>query len=259
MSVLQQQFMQLIDACDINDSDNDLLALLGVPAQASAVVMPDDGLAFTLPALPQAKQKRQSKAVPWVALALMSVLCVVILGGAAMTALSANSARAVAGLRVFHVTSNSMAPTANSNGNVQSGWMRAGDAIIVRNVEPQHIAVGNVITVDRGTQQDPLTHRVMAILENFDDPSGLGFITQGDANRSPDPHVGGSQVMGVTALRIPLAGHVLGFVHENLAVSIGLSALVLLGFIPLFVILLNNGKKKNASESLAQNGAEGQI
>ena len=117
MSVLQQQFMQLIDACDINDSDNDLLALLGVPAQASAVVMPDDGLAFTLPALPQAKQKRQSKAVPWVALALMSVLCVVILGGAAMTALSANSARAVAGLRVFHVTSNSMAPTANSNGN----------------------------------------------------------------------------------------------------------------------------------------------
>ncbi|MCL2446118.1 MAG: signal peptidase I [Oscillospiraceae bacterium] len=252
MSVLQQQFMQLIDACDINDSDNDLLALLGMPAQAPAVPVDDDDLAFALPAS-QAKPKRQakSKSLPWIALALMSVLCVIMLSGAALTALSADSSRAVAGLRVFHVTSNSMAPTANSSGNTQPGWMRAGDAIIVRDIAPEQVHVGHVVTIDRGTQQDPLTHRVMAILENFDDPSGLGFITQGDANRSPDPHVGGSRVMGVTALRIPYAGHVLGFVHENLAMSIFLCALVLLGFIPLFVILLNQGKKeKNLPEDV---------
>lgn len=247
MSALQQQFMQLIDACDINDSDNDLLALLGVAAQPVAAA--NDDLTFALPALAQAKPKKQFKAMPWIALALMSLLCVVILGGAAMTALSANSARAVAGLRVIYVTSNSMAPAAN--GNAQPGWMREGDAIIVRNIAPERISVGDVVTIDRGSQQYPLTHRVMAILENFDDPTGLGFITQGDANRSPDPHVGASQVMGVTALRLPYVGHVLSFVHENLAVSIGLSALVLFGFIPLFVLLHKGKKKEKQGDDIA--------
>ncbi|MCL2195621.1 MAG: signal peptidase I [Oscillospiraceae bacterium] len=250
MSVLQQQFMQLIDACgDIDDSDGELLALLGVPAQSS-----DDEPSDLPAASATTRLKPRSKALPWVALALMAVLCVVILGGAAMTALSADHSRAVAGLRVFHVTSNSMAPS--SNGEAQPGWMRQGDAVIVRAIAPERINVGDVVAIDRGAQQPVLTHRVMAVLENFSDPSGLGFITQGDANRNPDPHAGGSQVLGVTALRIPFVGHALNAVHENLAVSVVLGALGLLGGVALIVRLFYRGKgEKNTTDNRCRDNA----
>jgi len=235
-----QQLLTLIDECELDDSDNDLLALLGMPV--------DEPLRFALPVLPQAKKQR-SKALPWVALALMTVLCVVMLSGAALVALSRDGGRAVAGLRVLNVTSNSMAPTTNTDGNILPGWFRQNDAIIVRETTAANVQVNDVVTIDRGPNQLPLTHRVRAILENFNDPTGLGFITQGDANRSPDPNVGGSQIIGVTVFRVPYAGHVLGFVQENLVASIAACAGI---FLLLLVVVIATfaGKKKGAVELL---------
>ncbi len=76
--------------------------------------------------------------------------------------------------KVDAVLSGSMEPT-----------IPVGSIVLLRPVDADQVAVGDVITFHRPDRPDELvTHRMVGI---EDDATGRAFITQGDANPAPDP------------------------------------------------------------------------
>ncbi|MEF8808368.1 signal peptidase I [Natronomonas sp.] len=105
-----------------------------------------------------------------------------------------------------------------------------GDVVIVADRDPATIRTGDVITFTRGTSEIPVTHRVTAVL---DEPGGLAFETQGDANDGPDASpVQATSVVGTVILTIPYIGYVVQFTNS----PYGFVALVVL---PLGLFVVN--------------------
>lgn len=81
-----------------------------------------------------------------------------------------------------------------------------GDAVIVSESSPEQIAVDDVITFTRGSQETPVTHRVIGIEST---PSGLLFETKGDNNPEADASpVPEANVLGTVTLTIPYIGYI---------------------------------------------------
>ena len=125
----------------------------------------------------------------------------------------------VGGDQGYVVLSGSMEPTASP-----------GDAIIVEEVNPSRIEVGDVIAYRTEGKDIPTTHRVVNVLETSDG-SSLEFITQGDANEDTDAQpIQASQVEGrILSLHghllvIPYIGHVILYIET----PIGFGTLVVL-------------------------------
>lgn len=116
---------------------------------------------------------------------------------------------------------------------VLSGSMKpaleTGDIVFVEPATPAEVKVGDILTFRReGTKKSLITHRVMAI-EVTD--KGREFTTQGDANTSPDnATVKEAQVIGIVNHRVPQAGRVVDFLHDqtNYYVFIGIPAALLI-------------------------------
>ncbi len=90
-------------------------------------------------------------------------------------------------------------------------YMAAGDVVIVDEVDPEGVAVGDVITYSRDGGRSTTTHRVVGFVET--DADGRTIQTKGDANPTQDPYlVRRSQVVGEVAYVIPYIGYVVGFV-----------------------------------------------
>lgn len=105
----------------------------------------------------------------------------------------------------YVVTSGSMEPAIGT-----------GDVILVSNVSPSQIGVGDVITFASGGD-DRTTHRVIDVVE---EDGQLAFQTKGDNNEDPDASpVSADQVegkvvsLGGVALSIPFMGHVIVFAN----------------------------------------------
>jgi signal peptidase len=76
--------------------------------------------------------------------------------------------------QTFYVFGRSMEPT-----------IPLGSMVVLQPITFDQIKVGDVITVERPDAPGALvTHRV---IDTEETPEGLGFITQGDANATPDP------------------------------------------------------------------------
>jgi len=117
----------------------------------------------------------------------------------------------------YVVLSGSMEPT-----------ISAGDAVVVRDVEPSSIESGAVITYVRSEGSTPITHRVVEVLDGED---GLAFRTKGDANEDHDPEpVPAERVTGEVWFAIPYLGHVVMFANTptGFAVMVGLPVVALL-------------------------------
>lgn len=96
-----------------------------------------------------------------------------------------------------------------------------GDVVIVERVPATAIAVGDVITYERGANAVPTTHRVMEVTAVDGTRS---FVTKGDANEDIDPGVvSAPSVLGRVAFTIPLIGYVVQFANS----TVGLVALLL--------------------------------
>jgi signal peptidase len=80
--------------------------------------------------------------------------------------------------------------------------MEVGDVVIILETSPEEINVGDVIAFSR--EESTVIHRVVDIT---DTESGRAFITQGDANKSPDsdPVVSG-QILGRVIYTVPKVG-----------------------------------------------------
>lgn len=99
----------------------------------------------------------------WVAAAL-GLLCAVL---AALTSFL--------GFQVMLFSSGSMDPT-----------IPVGSAALVSSVEAADVEVGDIVTVDRGAGELPVTHRVVSIAP-ADSPDARLLTLRGDANDQDDP------------------------------------------------------------------------
>lgn len=111
----------------------------------------------------------------------------------------------------YVVLSNSMEPS-----------ISPGDAVIVGDVAPEDVQVGDVITFRREADQPPVTHRVTEVIEA---DGTHRFRTKGDNNEDADPWtVGTDALIGKVWVTIPLIGHVVQFGNSpaGAAVLVGL-------------------------------------
>jgi len=102
-----------------------------------------------------------------------------------------------------------------------------GAAIVIRQVPPEALAVGDVVTLHAGEKNALFTHR---IIEVFDRPDGRWIRTQGDANATPDPTlIHASAVVGRTELAIPFAGFLLALlsIPSGVLFLVGVAATLL--------------------------------
>ena len=150
---------------------------------------------------------------------IYGIIISIFLAVAVLLAILLVGVRAV-GVTPYTVLSGSMSPT-----------YPAGAIVYVRKVEPLDLKVRDVITYKKedGTV---VTHRIIEILEDENNPSAVRFRVQGDANNTPDGDpVDGSDVLGKVSFGIPLLGYVANFIQSpygsvyTIAIGLGLVGL----------------------------------
>jgi signal peptidase len=105
-----------------------------------------------------------------------------------------NKAASVMGYKPLTVLSGSMSP-----------FLEPGDMIVTRQIKPENIQVGDVITY-RMDEKTLATHRVVEVIH---EGGRLAFRTRGDANNTEDPElVSQDRVIGSMAFKIPRAGYI---------------------------------------------------
>lgn len=128
------------------------------------------------------------------------------------------------GLQPFVVLSGSMRPT-----------YEVGSLIYVKSVDYKELKVGDPITY-MISQDTVVTHRIIEVLVDEEDPNTIRYFTQGDANDTPDgSSVHYKNVIGKPVFSIPYLGYVSDYIQnppgKYIAVAGG-ALLVLLVFLP---------------------------
>ena len=128
------------------------------------------------------------------------------------------------GLKPYAVLSGSMEPT-----------YHVGSLIYVKEVDHRQLEVGDPITY-MSSRNRVITHRIVGILQDAEDPQTLRYITQGDANDVPDAAaVRSENVIGKPVFTVPYLGYVSGFIRSSLGKCVTVAAgalLILLLFLP---------------------------
>ena len=140
------------------------------------------------------------------------------------------------GLQPFVVLSGSMRPT-----------YEVGSLIYVKSVDYKDLKVGDPITY-MISQDTVVTHRIIEILIDEEDPDTIRYFTQGDANEQPDgASVHYKNIIGKPIFSIPYLGYVSDYIQnppgKYVAISGG-AILILLVFLP--DIFTDEDKKKKA-------------
>ena len=102
---------------------------------------------------------------------------------------------------------------------VMSGSMQneipKGSFILVKNVDPRALNVGDTVTYmrDRNTS---ITHKIVDIYENYGNSGARGFQTKGVNNANPDSDVVyEANIVGKVVFTLPVAGAVMLFLASN--------------------------------------------
>ncbi len=161
-------------------------------------------------------------------LVIFVVICAIFLMGSRLL-----------GFRVFTVVSGSMEPKYNT-----------GDLIYVKEVDPESVKVGDVITFVVNEDLVVATHRVIRI-----DQENRRFYTKGDANELEDTSpVHFNNLIGAPKFSVPLLGYVSTFVQNPPGMYIAIAAAVLL---IAAVFLPDLFKKKENAEAEDQRNGDG--
>lgn len=92
-----------------------------------------------------------------------------------------------------------------------SPTIKVGGLIIVKEVSPQNIQEGDVITFRSSSTDNVTTHRVIDI----ENANGIKFVTKGDANNVQDPNpIDSSFLVGKVVKFIPYLGAVAMFIQK---------------------------------------------
>lgn len=145
------------------------------------------------------------------------------------------------GLQPFVVLSGSMRPT-----------YEVGSLIYVKSVDYKELKVGDPITYML-SQDTVVTHRIIEVLPDPEDPDTLRYFTQGDANDIPDStSVHYKNIIGKPVFSIPYLGYVSDYIQNPPGKYISIAGgalLVLLVFLPdLFEDEDKDKKKKSAQK-----------
>jgi len=110
-------------------------------------------------------------------------------------------------------------------------YIRDGDLIINRPVDPQDVRIGDIITFEHALDSalPPLiTHRVLRIYMDMRDGSRV-FVAQGDNTDIEDRPVTGDAIVGRLVFVVPRVGAVQQWINGNLlAAAVCISAVFLL-------------------------------
>ena len=128
------------------------------------------------------------------------------------------------GLKPFVVLSGSMEPT-----------YHVGSLIYVKSVDYRQLQAGDPITY-MISQDTVVTHRIIEVLVDEEDPDTIRYFTQGDANDVPDgSSVHYKNIIGKPVFSIPYLGYVSNYIQnppgKYLAISAG-ALLIFLVFLP---------------------------
>lgn len=128
------------------------------------------------------------------------------------------------GLQPFVVLSGSMEPT-----------YHVGSLVYVKSVDYKQLWVGDPITymLDEDTV---VTHRIIEVLVDEEDPDTIRYFTQGDANDVPDgTSVHYKNIIGKPVFSIPYLGYVSNYIQKPPGMYVAIAAgavLILLVFLP---------------------------
>lgn len=128
------------------------------------------------------------------------------------------------GLHPYVVLSGSMEPT-----------YHVGSLIYVKPTDYKTLQAGDAITymMDEHTV---VTHRIIEVLVDEEDPDVLRYFTQGDANAQPDgTSVHYKNILGKPVFTIPYLGYVSHFIQNPPGTYVAISAaalMILLVFLP---------------------------
>ena len=141
------------------------------------------------------------------------------------------------GLEPYVVLSGSMEPT-----------YHVGSLIYVKSVDYKELKVGDPITY-MISQDTVVTHRIIEVLVDEEDPNTIRYFTQGDANAQPDgTSVHYKNIIGKPVFSIPYLGYVSNYIQnppgKYVAISGG-AILILLVFLP---DIFTDGNKKKKSD-----------
>jgi signal peptidase len=102
-----------------------------------------------------------------------------------------------------------------------------GSLIAVKAVDPETLKEGDDITFIR-SDNNKITHRIVGIIEYYDETGGRGFVTKGLENPEADREVAHeANVIGIVAGSVPELGFALSYMSSNLPVSIAIFAAVI--------------------------------
>lgn len=122
------------------------------------------------------------------------------------------------GHRIYIVETGSMLPE-----------LKIDSMIIVRELGPEKINIGDIITYYGHSGENKITHRVVAIENN-----GEYFITRGDANNVDDPlPVTEENLIGKVSFHIPYVGLLFKFITNKVILAIIISITIFSIIIPI--------------------------
>lgn len=128
------------------------------------------------------------------------------------------------GLKPFVVLSGSMEPT-----------YHVGSLIYVKSVDYKTLQVGDPITYML-SQDTVVTHRIIEVLVDEEEPNTIRYFTQGDANEAPDgTSVHYKNIIGKPVFSIPYLGYVSSYIQHPPGTYVAIAAgalLILLVFLP---------------------------
>ena len=130
----------------------------------------------------------------------------------------------VVGFEVFSVLSGSMEPT-----------YHVGSLIYVKDVDYKTLTVGDPITY-MISQDTVVTHRIVEVLVDEEDPDTIRYFTKGDANNVADgSSVHYKNILGKPVFSIPYLGYVSDYIQNPPGKYVAITAgalLMLLVFLP---------------------------
>lgn len=168
------------------------------------------------------KKDKKKKILSFIFNLIFYVLMLSIFFGAGLMAVMQKQDKALNGYRMFGVLTNSMVSPDNT---IKKGGFRAGDVVIIKEVEAKDLKKGDVITYRPNTNPNDkknnyLTHRVVKVQNGLKGEKGYFITTRGDANSTDDMPISEKALVGKVVGRIPKIGAILSYVKENFALSV---------------------------------------
>jgi len=140
------------------------------------------------------------------------------------------------GLEPYVVLSGSMEPT-----------YHVGSLIYVKSVDYKELKVGDPITY-MISQDTVVTHRIIEVLVDEEDPNTIRYFMQGDANAVADgTSVHYKNIIGKPVFSIPYLGYVSNYIQNPPGMYVAIAAgaiLILLVFLPDISAEEETGKSK---------------